>query len=113
MATSLTSGEAMRKLRVTPRGTPAATKPMKAGTAEHEQKGVTTPSPSRRPPSRARVRSTLMKLRSTVTMKMIPVSNRAILVVSYTKNSTESPAFECRSTPAMSPSSQVHNARLA
>ena len=45
MATSLTIGDAMRKLMVTPSGTPAATKPMKAGTAEHEQNGVTTPEP--------------------------------------------------------------------
>ena len=44
MATSLTIGLAMRKLIVTPSGTPAATKPMKAGTALHEQNGVTTPS---------------------------------------------------------------------
>jgi hypothetical protein len=90
MATSFTSGEAIRKLSVTPSGTPAATKPMNAGTAEHEQNGVTTPSPaaatlpnpSRWPPSSARVRSTLMKLRRTVTRKMIPVSRRTILVVS-------------------------------
>ena len=68
MAISLTMGEAMRKLRVTPMGTPAATNPMNAGTAEQEQKGVTTPrpaaitlpTPSRLPPSMARVRSTLM-----------------------------------------------------
>ena len=46
-------------------GTPACTKPMNSGTAEHEQNGVTMPSvaaitlpaPSRRPDSRARVRS--------------------------------------------------------
>ena len=90
MATSLTIGEAMRKLIVTPSGTPAATKPMNPGTAEHEQNGVATPSPaaarlltpSRRPPSRARVRSTLMKLLSTVTAKMIPPNNSRILVVS-------------------------------
>ena len=68
MATSLTSGLAIRNDRVTPIGTPAATKPMKAGTAEHEQNGVTTPSPAaatlptpwRRPPSSARVRSRVM-----------------------------------------------------
>ena len=90
MATSLTRGEAMRKEKVTPSGTPAATKPMKAGTALHEQNGVTTPSPaartlpipSRRPPSSARVRSTLMKERSTVTRKMTAVSSRRILTVS-------------------------------
>ena len=42
MATSFTIGAAMRKENVTPRGTPASTKPMKSGTAEHEQNGVTT-----------------------------------------------------------------------
>ncbi len=90
MATSFTIGEAIRKLIVTPSGTPAATNPMNAGTAEQEQNGVTTPSPaaaafptpSRRPPSSARVRSTDMKLRNTVTTKMIPASSRVILVTS-------------------------------
>ena len=56
---------------VTPMGTPAATKPMNAGTALHEQNGVMTPSPaaitlptpSRRPPSNARVRSIDMNRR--------------------------------------------------
>ena len=71
-ATSLTSGEAIRNDSVTPSGTPADTKPMNAGTAEHEQNGVATPrpaaaalpTPSRRPPSSARVRSMLMNERS-------------------------------------------------
>ncbi len=48
-----------------PSGMPACTKPMKSGTAEHEQNGVTTPSeaastlpsPPVRPDSSARVRS--------------------------------------------------------
>ncbi len=90
MATSFTSGLAIRKLIVTPSGMPEATNPMNAGTALQEQNGVTTPSPaartlptpSRLPPSSARVRSTLMKERSTVTMKMIPASSRTILTVS-------------------------------
>ena len=90
MAISLASGEAIRKLSVTPIGTPAATNPMNAGTAEQEQNGVITPrpaaitlpTPSRLPPSSARVRSTLMKERSTVTTKMIPHSSRVILTVS-------------------------------
>ena len=90
MAISLTSGLAIRKLIVTPSGTPAATNPMNAGTAEHEQNGVTTPSPaattlptpSRRPPNRAWVGSTDMKLRAMVTTKITPVSSNAILVVS-------------------------------
>ena len=63
MATSLTSGLTMRKVRVAPMGTPAATNPMNAGTALHEQNGVATPrpaaitlpTPSRRSPSSARV----------------------------------------------------------
>ena len=33
----------MRKASVTPTGMPACRKPMKSGTAEHEQNGVTTP----------------------------------------------------------------------
>ena len=43
MAISLTRGLAIRKLKVTPSGTPAATKPMNAGTALQEQNGVITP----------------------------------------------------------------------
>src|SRR6478752_7397622 len=96
MAISLTIGLAIRKLNVTPIGTPAATNPMNAGTALQEQNGVITPSPaaitlptpSRLPPSRARVRSMLMYDRSTVTMKMIATSSSAILIVSYTKKCT-------------------------
>ena len=42
-AISLTIGAAIRKLKVTPRGTPASTKPKNKGMAEHEQKGVKTP----------------------------------------------------------------------
>ncbi len=92
-AISLTNGLAIRKLSVTPIGTPAATNPMNAGTALHEQNGVITPrpaaatlpTPSRRPPSSARVRSTLMYERSTVTTKMMPTSNMPILTVSKQK----------------------------
>ena len=64
-ATSLTMGAEIRNENVTPSGTPACTKPMNSGTAEHEQNGVTMPSdaaitlatPSLRPASSARVRS--------------------------------------------------------
>ncbi len=42
-ATSLTMGAEIRNEKVTPSGTPACTKPMNSGTAEHEQKGVTMP----------------------------------------------------------------------
>lgn len=40
---SLISGELIRKEKVTPRGIPAPTNPIKRGMDEHEQKGVTTP----------------------------------------------------------------------
>ncbi len=70
-------GAAIRKERVTPRGTPAVRKPMKRGTAEQEQKGVTIPSPaaitlppaSRLPASNARVLSGVKKV------LMIPTKN--------------------------------------
>ena len=42
-ATSLTSGEVMRKAKVTPRGMPPLTNPMKSGIDEQEQKGVMAP----------------------------------------------------------------------
>ena len=43
-ATSLIIGADTRKEKVTPSGTPVSTKPMKRGTSEQEQKGVTIPS---------------------------------------------------------------------
>ena len=63
-------GAEIRKEKVTPRGTPADRKPMKSGTAEQEQKGVTMPrlaastlpTPIRLPASRARVRSGAKKV---------------------------------------------------
>lgn len=44
-ATAATSirGEVIRRENVTPGGTPASTNPIKIGTDEHEQKGVTVP----------------------------------------------------------------------
>ena len=107
-AISFTSGLAIRNESVTPIGTPAATKPMKAGTALQEQNGVATPSPaaatlanpSRLPPSSARVRSRLMNERSTVTMKMIPESSSRIFVVSNTKKWIVSPRRPSGSSPA-------------
>jgi hypothetical protein len=36
-------GDEIRKEKVTPRGTPASTNPIKSGTAEQEQNGVTMP----------------------------------------------------------------------
>ena len=55
----------MRKASVTPVGMPACRKPMKSGTAEQEQNGVTTPNAAAdtvptttpRPVSAARTRS--------------------------------------------------------
>jgi hypothetical protein len=41
--TSLTRGDAIKNVKVIPRGIPASRKPIKTGTAEHEQKGVMTP----------------------------------------------------------------------
>ena len=43
IATSFTSGEVIKNENVTPKGIPPLTKPIKSGTEEHEQKGVTTP----------------------------------------------------------------------
>ena len=79
-ATSLTIGELMRKAKVTPSGIPASTKPMKSGTAEQEQNGVTTPNeaaaavPVRRPrpASASRTRSGGKKPRISVTTVMMP-----------------------------------------
>ena len=62
---------------MTPSGTPVVTKPMNSGTAEQEQKGVTTPSraastlptASRLPASIARVRSGVKNERTMPTPK--------------------------------------------
>ena len=70
-------GAAMRKENVTPRGIPVVTNPMKRGTAEHEQNGVTTPRreaktlpvDSRRPLRMRRVRSGVKKERTIPTPK--------------------------------------------
>jgi len=43
IATSFTKGEVIKKAKVTPSGIPPLTKPIKSGTDEQEQKGVTTP----------------------------------------------------------------------
>jgi hypothetical protein len=80
----LTIGAAMRNENVTPSGTPVVTKPMNRGTAEHEQKGVTTPSRaastlpalSRLPASTLRVRSGVKKERTMPTTKTTRVSSR-------------------------------------
>ena len=97
-AISLTIGVAIKKEKVTPNGIPLSTKPMKSGTAEQEQKGVTTPNPaantlpipSRLPPSKARVCSGLKNERTRVTIKIIPVNSSKILGTSYRKKLTDS-----------------------
>ena len=89
-ATSFTIGAAIRNENVTPSGTPADTKPTNSGTAEHEQNGVTTPSPaaailpipSCRPASNARVRSGEKKLRTTPMANTTRTSSISTLGVS-------------------------------
>ena len=69
---------------------PASTNPMKSGTAEQLQKGVTMPRlaaitlpvASRRPRSRARVRSGLKNERTTPTPKTTRVSSSRTLTLS-------------------------------
>ena len=75
---------------MTPRGMPASTKPMNSGTAEQLQKGVTMPRlaamtlpvTSRRPRSRARVRSGLKNERTTPMPKTTMASRSSTLTVS-------------------------------
>src|SRR5512144_2783657 len=95
-ATSLTMGDEMRKEKVTPRGTPEATKPMKSGTAEQEQNGVTTPSraastlpaDSRFPARMRRVLSGVKYDRTIPTPNTTRTSNIMTLGASYAKNFT-------------------------
>ena len=92
-------GAAIKKENVTPMGTPAVTKPMKSGTAEQEQNGVTVPSNaastlptvSRRPAKMRRVRSAVKNVRITPTPKTTSTSNMRTLGVSYRKKATDSP----------------------
>jgi hypothetical protein len=80
-------GAEIRNENVTPRGTPVVTKPMNSGTAEHEQKGVTTPNraartlptASRRPASIRRVRSGVKKERTMPTPKTTTKSSISTL----------------------------------
>ncbi len=89
-ATSFTIGEETRKEKVTPRGMPASMKPMKRGTAEQEQKGVTMPrrAASTFPKNSGTFSSTFFvfsggkKLRSTAMAKMMTTSRKKILAVS-------------------------------
>jgi hypothetical protein len=109
-ATSFTIGAATRNESVTPSGMPTCTKPMKSGTAEHEQKGVTTPSSaartlpadSRFPARIARVRSGVKNDRTMPTTKTTPTRRSRTFGTSYRKKATLSPRW----VPAPSPSSR-------
>ena len=98
-ATSLTIGEAIRNAKVTPSGTPASTKPMNSGTAEHEQNGVMTPTPAAandpgtrpRPTSSGRTRSGGKNPRIRVTRVTMPVSSSRTLGRSSSRNARVSP----------------------
>ena len=83
-------GADIRNENVTPNGTPVVTKPMKSGTAEQEQNGVTTPNnaaktfpnDSRLPASTRRVRSGVKKDRTMPTPKTTSVKSSNTLGVS-------------------------------
>ena len=100
-------GAEMRKESVTPSGTPTSTNPMKSGTAEQEQNGVTTPSSaartlptdSRLPARMARVRSAVKKDRTIPTTKTMRTSSSRTLGVSYRKKATASPRCDPRDSP--------------
>ncbi len=91
-------GAEIKKENVTPSGTPVVTKPMKSGTAEHEQKGVTTPSraaitlpaDSRLPAKIARVRSGVKNDRTMPTPNTTSVSSISTLGSSKRKNRQQS-----------------------
>jgi len=98
-ATSLMVGAAIKNEKVTPSGMPLSTKPIKRGTAEQEQNGVTMPKPAastlptpwRLPPNILRVRSGLKKVRNIEIRKIMPESNSKILGTSYKKKAIDSP----------------------
>ncbi len=108
MATSLTMGEATRKEKVTPKGTPAVTKPMKSGTAEQEQNGVGTPrraartfpTASRLPARIRRVRSGVKKVLRIPTPKTTSSRSMRTLGDSKTKNSTADPMWVFADSPS-------------
>ena len=98
-ATSLTIGAEMRNENVTPRGTPAVTKPMNSGTAEHEQNGVTIPRSaartlpgnSRRPARRRRVLSGVKNDRAMPTPNTTRTRSIRTLGASNAKKATAAP----------------------
>src|SRR4030066_407544 len=89
-------GAETRKENVTPSGTPEVTNPMKSGTAEQEQKGVTPPrrdastfpADSRFPARMRRALSGVKKDRTIPTAKTTSVRSIRIFGASKTKNST-------------------------
>jgi hypothetical protein len=95
----LTIGELMRKAKVTPSGMPASTKPMKRGTAEQEQNGVTIPNEAAvtvpatvpRPARAARTFSGGKKPRMRVTTVMIPRRSSSTFGTSSRKKAIASP----------------------
>ncbi len=84
----------MRKEKVTPKGTPASTKPMNKGTAEHEQNGVTIPSmlASTLPNNNDFFSSTFLVCSGEKNVRIIPTANtikvrsKRTLGTSYKKN---------------------------
>ena len=94
-------GAEIKKANVTPMGMPASTKPIKSGTAEQEQKGVTTPksaastSPkiSRLPAKMVLVRSGVKKERNTPTPQITRINSMKTLGISRKKKATASPRW--------------------
>jgi hypothetical protein len=94
-------GAAIKKDRVTPNGTPAVTKPIKRGTAEQEQKGVTIPksaakilpTDSRLPANIFLVLSLVKNVRIIPTPKTTKVRSIITLGVSYRKNWIAAPRW--------------------
>jgi hypothetical protein len=86
-ATSFTMGAEIKNENVTPSGTPLVTNPMKSGTAEHEQNGVTIPksaastlpTDSRFPERIRRVRSGVKNVRTIPTANTTKASNMSTL----------------------------------
>ena len=76
-ATSLTSGEAIRNVRVIDSGMPAATKPMNSGIDEQLQNGVTTPSTTARisPTNSPRPSRNLRAFSRSRLARSIPITN--------------------------------------
>ena len=106
----MTIGAETRKANVTPSGTPASTKPMKSGTAEQEQKGVTTPkraapvapATTLRPASVCRTLSGDTNERRKLTRVTTPTSRSMTLGRSKRKNANAAPKPSLVSRPRTS-----------